>query len=264
MNTTDNISVITICFNNPEELRNTLDSLNSQSVPPFEHLIIDGSSNDAICKLLQEDIYKKTWRRSVHEKDNGISDAFNKGIVQSKGDWILMLNAGDRFFDNDSLKSLQNVITSKENINWLHAKYQLTRGGIDVVIGKPHDPAKVYRGMRSICHQTMLVNRSLYEKYGLYDTSLKFGMDYDFLLRIKDEPFYFLPAPIIRYDTTGLSSVNYLESLKQTGNIYRKQFGNSIKQRLWSFRLRTLHLLLHSPIGKVLYRIKTVLRMENI
>ncbi len=261
---TNNISIITICFNNPEELRNTLDSLNSQSVPPFEHLIIDGSNNDVIRQLLQEDKYKKSWRRSIHEKDNGISDAFNKGILQSKGDWILMLNAGDGFFDHNSLASLQNATVSLDGIKWLHTKYQLVRGGIPVIIGKPHDPTKVYRGMRSICHQTMLVNRSLYEKHGLYDTSLKFGMDYDFLLRIKDEPFYFLPQPIIKYDTTGLSSVNYVESLKQTGEIYRKHFGNSIKQRIWSFRLRILHLLLQSPAGKLLYRIKTMLRMENI
>jgi len=259
-----NISVITICFNNPEELRNTLGSLNSQTISPFEHLIIDGSNNDAIRILLQEDIYIKPWRRAIHEKDRGISDAFNKGIAHSKGNWILMLNAGDRFYDNYSLKALQQAVISKENINWLHAKYQLNRGGIDVVIGKPHDPSKAYRGMRSICHQTMLISRSLYEKHGSYDESLKFGMDYDFLLRIKDEPFYFLPEPIIKYDTTGLSSVNYLESLKQTGNIYRKHFGNSIKQRLWAFRLRFLHFLLHSPAGKLLYRVKTMLRMENI
>lgn len=258
------ISVITICFNNPAELRNTLDSLNSQTTPPFEHLIIDGSNNDEIRILLQEDMYIKTWRRSIHEKDNGISDAFNKGITQSKGSWILMLNAGDRFYDINSLKALNESVNSNEHIQWLHAKYQLNRGWIDVVIGKPHDASKVYRGMRSICHQTMLVNRSLYEKYGNYDTSLKFGMDYDFLLRIKDEPFYFLPEPIIRYDTTGLSSVNYLESLKQSGNIYRKHFGNSIKQRLWAFRLKVLHFLLHSPVGKILYSMKTMLRLENM
>jgi len=264
LNINCNISVITICFNNPEELRITLDSLNSQSFPPYEHLIIDGSTNDAVRLLLEEDIFKKTWRRAIHEKDNGISDAFNKGITQSKGDWILMLNAGDKFYDNNSLKILKQAVISNENIYWLHGKYLLNRGGIDVVIGKPHDPSKVYRGMRSICHQTMLVHRSLYEKHGLYNTSLKFGMDYDFLLRIKDEHFYFLPEPIIRYDTTGLSSVNYLESLRQSGNIYRKHFGNSIKQRLWAFRLKVLHFLLHSPVGKLLYRIKTMLRMENM
>jgi glycosyltransferase involved in cell wall biosynthesis len=258
------ISIITICFNNPDELLRTIESVDAQTIQPFEHYIIDGSTHTDIQQLLQEENIKKIYRRSLHEKDEGISDAFNKGIQLSSGDWIMMLNAGDRFFDRSSLEKMQQVLCTNTDIRWMHAKYQLIRGGIKVIIGKPFEVSKTYRGMRSICHQTMLIHRSLYDKYGGYDTVLKFGMDYDLLLRIQHEPFYFLDRPVIDYDEKGISSRQYLQSLHQTGIIYRKYFGWSFKQTLWQQRLKLLYYLLHSPIGKWLYKLKALMKLENI
>jgi glycosyltransferase involved in cell wall biosynthesis len=258
------ISIITICYNNPDELLSTIESVDGQTSGPFEHYIIDGSSNADIQQLLKEEQLQKPYRKSLHEKDNGISDAFNKGIKFSSGDWIMMLNAGDRFYDNHSLEKIHTAILNNSTILWMHGKYQLIRGGQKVIIGKPHEPSKVYRGMRSICHQTMVVHRTLYEKHGLYDIQQKFGMDYDFLLRIRNEPFYFLKEAVIDYDEKGISSSQYLASLKQTGLIYQTHLGKSFKQQLWHWRLKILYYLLHSPMGNLLYKLKTYLKLENL
>jgi glycosyltransferase involved in cell wall biosynthesis len=258
------ISIITICFNNSDDLRLTIESVDAQKTSPFEHYIIDGSANDNIYKLLKEKQFKQTYRKCVHERDNGISDAFNKGIKLSSGEWIMMLNAGDRFYDSDSLRKIEHALIENNKIKWLHAKYQLLRGGLEVIIGKPFARSKTYRGMRSICHQTMLVHRSLYEKYGGYDTSLKFGMDYDLLLRIGHEPFYFIPEPIVHYDVKGISSTQYLQSLHQTGLIYRRYHNWSLKQKIWQQRLILLYYLLQSPFGKWLYKLKARLKLENL
>jgi glycosyltransferase involved in cell wall biosynthesis len=259
-----NISIITICFNNPDDVRRTIESVDTQTLLPHEHYIIDGSENQKILHLLQNQSYIKSYRKSVHEPDNGISDAFNKGIHKANGNWIMMLNAGDRFYDNNSLEKIHNAIQNNPAALWMHGKYQLIRGGQKVIIGKTHEPSKVYRGMRSICHQSMVVHRTLYEKHGLYNIRQKFGMDYDFLLRIRNEPFYFLPEPVIDYDEKGISSTQYLASLKQTESIYQTYFGKSVKQQLWQWRLKILFHLLHSPIGRLLYKLKTSLKLENM
>lgn len=192
------ISIITICFNNLDELKSTIESVDLQLVKPYEHLIIDGSTNKAIKEYLAQN-NQPTYRRSIHEKDNGIADAFNKGINHSQGDVLVMLNSADRFFDANTLAIVSRTFKENPAITWTHSKYQLFRSNKWIIIGKPHHPKKVYRGMRSICHQTMFVKKELYQKYGGYDTSLKIGMDYDFLLRIKDEPFIFISSPLVTF-----------------------------------------------------------------
>lgn len=256
------ISIITICFNNPEELQKTCISVDSQTVIPFEHLIIDGSSTPVIKDFLHQNP-QPSYRRSVHERDNGISDAFNKGIRESKGDILVLLNSGDQFYSKNSLAKVTLTFEENPQIKWLHAKYMLLRGGQWVIIGKPHHAKKVYRGMRSICHQTMFVRKELYTQFGLYDPTLKIGMDYDFLLRIKDEPFYFIKEPIVFYAPAGVSSLQYLQSLKETSMIFKRRFGNTFLHQIWQLRLKSLYYLLHSPVGKLLYKIKVWLRLEN-
>ncbi len=259
----DRISIITICFNNLQELTDTCLSIEQQTAPPFEHLIIDGSTESHIKDYLNQRLQPE-YRHWINERDNGISDAFNKGIKHSKGNILVMLNAGDTFYDVHSLQKVIDAFAQNPQAQWLHAKYMVQRAGQDVIIGKPFEPSKVYRGMRSISHQTMYVRKQLFEKHGMFDTSLKIPMDYDFLIRIRNEPFYFLPEAIVRYDPQGISSTQYLRSLKETSQVYRKYFGHSLLHSLWQMRLKGLYHLLRSPIGKGLYKLKVWLKLENL
>ncbi|MEO8820149.1 MAG: glycosyltransferase, partial [Ginsengibacter sp.] len=84
------LSIITICFNNLEEVLDTCDSVDEQIIPPFEHLIINGSTNDAIEKYFESN-KNVSYRKIVNERDEGIADAFNKGIEKASGDVILLL-----------------------------------------------------------------------------------------------------------------------------------------------------------------------------
>ena len=76
------ISVATICFNNPEELKRTIAAVDQQQHRPYEHVIIDGSTSDAIRNYL-ENTDQPSYRWWVCERDNGIADAFNKGVHKS-------------------------------------------------------------------------------------------------------------------------------------------------------------------------------------
>ena len=256
------ISIITICFNNLDELIKTCKSVDFQNEPPYEHLIIDGSKNVEIKKYLESNL-QPNYRKWICEPDNGIADAFNKGVKNCDGDIIQFLNSADCFYNENALKKVNEAFNKSKNITWLHGKQYLKRGGEWVIIGKTFESKKLYRGMRSVFHQTMFVNKSLFEKYGLFDTSLKIAMDYDFVLRLKNEPFYFLPEILVSFDPGGISNTNYLESLEEIKKCYNKRYGKSYKLIAWQWRLKVLNFLLQSKIGIILFNIKRKLNLEN-
>ena len=154
--------------------------MDKQTLPPFEHWIIDGSNNNTIKQYLESTI-QPSYRKWINEKDNGIADAFNKGVERSGGDVINMLNAADYYLDAAALATVSDSFDQHPGIEWTHSKYQLQRGGVWVVIGKPFEKKKLYRGMRSLSHQSMFVKKGLHTKYGNYDTALRNAMDYDFV-----------------------------------------------------------------------------------
>jgi len=257
------LTIITICFNNLEDLVSTCKSVDIQDIKPFEHLIIDGSSTPAIKNYLENNL-QPGYRRWICENDEGISDAFNKGVLNAKGDIIVMLNSGDAFYDQEVTRIAAAEFERDENLQWLHSKYELHRGDTWIIIGKPFAKSKMYRGMRSICHQTMFVKKSLHDKYGLYDKQLKIAMDYDLLLRIANEKFVFIDRPLVKFAPAGTSSVQYSGSLNEIRNSYRKYYGDSILLEIWQLRLKMLHYLLGTKIGKKLFKVKAGLKLENM
>ena len=256
------ISIITICFNNLEELKKSCASVDAQLLQPYEHIIIDGSTQIEIKQYL-ESTPQPPYRKWICEPDRGIADAFNKGIRKSSGDIIYLLNSGDTIYDQAVLEKVNATFVGNPSIMWVHGKLNLMRGGIWVAIGKPFEKEKLYRGMRGTLHPTMYVRRELYNKHGLFDINIKMAMDYDFLCRIAGEPFVFIDYPLATFDPSGVSSSNYLKAMKESYAQYRKYYGPSFKQTLWGWRLTILHHLLQSPLGKVLYRIKVKMGKEN-
>ena len=255
-------SIVTICFNNLEELIQTCASVDMQFVTPYEHIIIDGSTNLEIRTYL-ETHPQPEYRTWVCERDKGIADAFNKGILTATGDVDYILNSGDKMYDATVLQKVALTFEQDPSISWCHGKLNLFRGGMWVLIGKPFERQKLYRGMRSTFHPTMYVRKELYSKHGLFDISFKYAMDYDFLCRIADEKFAFIDYPLATFDPSGVSSKSYLAAMKESFVGYRKYYGPSLKQTLWGWRLTILHHLLNSPLGKFLYKIKVKLGHEN-
>lgn len=256
------LSIITICFNNLQELQRTLASVDCQTFLPEEHIIIDGSTNSEIKKYL-ESHPQPAFRRWICERDTGISDAFNKGISTATGAVTLLLNSGDTLYDTSVLQKVNAAFEKDAALMWCHGMLHTMRGGTWVTVGKPFEKAKLYRGMRGTFHPTMYVKRALYAKYGMFDTNIRMAMDYDFLCRIADEKHTFIPQPLATFDPSGVTSTKYLDAMEETYAVYRKYFGRSFKQTLWKFRLTMLHYLLHSRFGKLLYRLKKGLGLAN-
>ena len=99
-------SIITVVYNDLDNLKKTCRSVSRQTFDDYEHLIIDGGSDDGTLDFLKSFSASDSHVRFISEKDNGIYDAMNKAIAMAEGDYILFLNAGDRFHERDTLSKI--------------------------------------------------------------------------------------------------------------------------------------------------------------
>lgn len=95
------ISIVTVCRNDAEGLKRTIDSVRIQKYRNLEFIITDGASTDGSIEIIKRnsDIIDK-W---VSESDTGIYNAMNKSLKQCSGDYVIFMNAGDCFYDENVL-----------------------------------------------------------------------------------------------------------------------------------------------------------------
>jgi len=250
------ISIVTICFNNLDDLKTTIAHVDSQSLPPIEHIIIDGSTKPDIKNYLaSEDL--PAYRTWISEPDKGISDAWNKGILKATGDIIHLQNSGDYYFDDNILKLVTETFTQQPAIQWLHGKYAQFKGEAWVISGAPFESEKLYRGFRTTGHQSMFVRKEMYKRHGLFDLQYSICSDFDFLVRISEEPFAFVDHPLIVFTPGGVSNTMIDKTTQQMVDIYTKYKGFSLKNRLWlRVRVPLIHYITETALGGFLFRLK--------
>ena len=101
---TKKLSVITVTYNAEHTLERTLKSVREQTYPAIEHIIVDGNSNDGTVALIHR--YENERLKWISEPDKGLYDAMNKGIKMATGDYLCFLNAGDTFYDTDTVQKI--------------------------------------------------------------------------------------------------------------------------------------------------------------
>lgn len=174
------ISIITITYNSDKTLEETIKSVINQNYPNLEYIIIDGASSDNTLSIVEK--YKEHISTIVSEPDNGISDAFNKGINRATGDIIGLINSDDKLLPG-SLKVLADNYSE----------------GIDVYRGNllvwddqndkhfravPSMKFPLYKRLSTnICHQSTFITKNAYTKWGLYKLNYNYMMDADLLIR---------------------------------------------------------------------------------
>ena len=175
------ISVITITYNSERTLEDTIKSVISQDYDNLEYLIIDGGSKDHTLDIVQK--YRDKIAVVVSEPDNGISDAFNKGIRLASGEVIGIINSDDLLLPG-ALKAVAKAYEESvdvyrgRTIRWNDVTDVKTRS-----IPSMRFPANSIK-KRPICHQSTFVTKRAYEKYGVFDVNLKYMMDKDLLIRL--------------------------------------------------------------------------------
>src|SRR4051812_3706421 len=106
------VSIITVCYNSGNTLRQTVESVLNQTYPDIEYIIIDGGSTDGTVDIIKE--YAGRGILYLSEHDNGIYDAMNKGIKKASGDIIGILNSDDVYFNNSVIHKVVNEFKERK------------------------------------------------------------------------------------------------------------------------------------------------------
>jgi glycosyltransferase involved in cell wall biosynthesis len=218
------LSIITVNFNNDSGLSRTLKSVKNQNLADVEIIVIDGGSSDDSLPLIQE--YKTIITKFVSEPDNGIYDAMNKGIAMAKGEYVLFLNSGDHFYNSTSVEDNLPFLNTSDiisfDIEMVHKERRFIKQHPDIL-------KMSYLMEHTFAHQSTCIKRSLFEKVGKYDTSLKIVADWKFFI----EAIVFHKASYKAVHT--ILSTNYLDGISSTGegSLKRKYERIAIKESVF-------------------------------
>jgi len=256
------ITTATICFNNLDELKQTIASVDRQQVKPYEHLIIDGSTTNAIKDFLAGTSHPH-YRKWISEPDEGISDAFNKGVYYANGDIVHLLNSGDLYYDESIIERELATFTQDPGVQWTHGRYLQQMGGHWVITGKKFDPRKLYRGFGKVGHPTMFVKKRLYEKHGYFDKRYRYSMDFDFLMRIRHEKFAYLPYPVTIFTPGGVSNVQWKAAFNEVVKSYVAHKGWDIRIASGYVFQMAFYSLMETRPGRWLLKQKNKHKLSN-
>ena len=216
------VTIVTVVFNRKEHLEETILSVLSQSYENLEYIIIDGGSTDGTLEIIKR--YDDRIDYWVSEKDEGISDAFNKGVALSRGDYINFQGDGDGFLHPDSIKALFQQ-KGVEVFDLVCGRVRrIAKDGAtlyDSPERKFHKRSLLFR--MALPHQGLFTHRRFFEKYGFFDSRWKFAMDYELLLRAYHHfPRVFaLPEVVAHWRADGIGNNRTREVLREYDLIKR-------------------------------------------
>lgn len=176
------ISIITVCYNSESTIKDTLESVLDQTYTNYEYLIIDGKSNDKTLDIVRS--YESKFKgklKIISEKDNGLYDAMNKGILLSTGDIIGIINSDDILAHENVFKK---VIDNISDCDGVYSNLLM----LDNNLKKPYRLIKSKRVTKKMGwhpqHPTLYLKKKLYDKYGNFNLDYKISADLDLMLRL--------------------------------------------------------------------------------
>ena len=222
------LSIITVVRNGADVIGPTIESVNAQTFRDFEHLVIDGLSNDGTSEVVNR-LSNKENLRFYSGKDSGIYDAMNKGLDMATGDYVLFLNAGDRLHSPDALETVARL-ARENNIPGI------IYGQTDIVdqngnyLGPRHLSApkeltlSSFREGMLVCHQAFYALRKL---VGRYDLKYRFSSDYDWCIRALQHSNnnVYADAVLADYLNEGATTKNRFKSLRERASIMAQYSG---------------------------------------
>lgn len=229
------ISIITITFNSVKTLERTVLSIIGQGYDNLEYVIVDGGSTDGTLDIVKK--YEgKGISRWVSEPDNGISDAFNKGILMSTGEIIGIINSDDGL-EPGALQMIAEAYEPDVEVYRGNIFFWNTKTGAKIKeVPSMHFP---FNKRLNISHQGTFVTRKAYEKYGLFNVQYKYSMDYDILMRFehKGAKFKYVDTVLAYFTIGGLTFTEYSAARRRETETIMLEYGaNSID--IWRFRIR--------------------------
>jgi putative colanic acid biosynthesis glycosyltransferase len=241
------VSVVTVNFNMADQIAATLDSVLGQDYPNFESIIIDGGSTDGSQQVIAA--YADRLAAWVSERDRNLYDGMNKGVRAATGEWILFMNAGDRFAGPDVLSTIFATDHGDADVLYGHYIRHYPEQGVDRIV-RAETPDVL--PLRMHCsHQSLFMRRDI-----LCDRpfSLEFlAADYDAILAayLGGKRFQYVDCIVAVAAVGGRSDNNRLTMLLERMAILRRQ-GLMTLPIAWHYAKLMAWVLLVAPLKRIL------------
>ena len=225
------VSIITVCYNSEKTIKDTLQSVHSQTYPDIEYIVIDGLSNDSTNNIVKK--YRDIVSIHISEKDNGLYDAMNKGIKAASGDLIGILNSDDILASKNTIQHIVDCIGQNDGVYGDVCFYS----DDDFLNKKRHYSSSFFtkekfsRGMMP-AHPSFYAKKECYEKVGLYRTDFQIASDFDMVLRIfslSNTSFTYLEEEIVKMRLGGVSTSGFMSNYILNKEILESCKNNGIK-----------------------------------
>lgn len=240
------ISIITVCRNEVEGIRRTLESVKNQRYRNFEHIVIDGGSSDGTKEIIDE--FAHSLAHFTSELDNGIYAAQNKGIEAATGDYVLFINGGDAIHDENVL---QDVFSTKREADIIYGNLLIEEQDGSETLGRtPPEITLDFLLRGTLWHPVTFIKKTLFAELGFYNEQLKIVADYEFFIRalmLQGASSEHVERVISKFDTSGIGSDPDMLDLhmKERLEVQEKNFSQPILkmfEELERYRLHNDHL----------------------
>jgi glycosyltransferase involved in cell wall biosynthesis len=219
------ISLITVCLNSESYIANAIESVDLQTWPDIEHIIVDGGSSDSTLDIIGA--YRKPWRYLISEPDQGIYDAMNKGLALASGEVVGFINSDDYYPSDQSIQMIGEAFSNRQvDACWGNLCYV-----------EQHPPNKVIRYWESSDftpgnfakgwnppHPTFFVRKKCFLNLGRFDLNYKIASDIELMARFLEVgkvESYFIPKVLVHMRIGGTTNKNFSNIIQQNLEISR-------------------------------------------
>jgi glycosyltransferase involved in cell wall biosynthesis len=214
------ISVITVCINAVEFIEQAIHSVVTQTYPQIEYIIIDGGSTDGTVAIIRRHESRLAYWHS--RPDRGVAHAFNLGLAQARGDWLLYLNADDFLLEATVIEQMAPHLLR-------HQEAEVVFGQM-ISLTREKDPKPVplcqvgghpwrwqeFRRLNMIPHQAAFTHRLFFDRVGDFDETFRIAMDYEHYLRAgAGLRAQFVPLPLVGMRAGGHCVKNIADTLRE-------------------------------------------------
>lgn len=220
------VTVVTITYNlikagREKFFKQCINSIYKQKYKNIEHIIIDGASDDGTIELIKKEAPKSIL---YSEPDNGIYDAFNKGINKAAGEYIAFLNADDYYTDEYSIEnSIKYLAVSGADFSYSTSYFVDEKSRVKNIF-KP--VIEIFYCKMPFCHQTMITKKESIVKAGMFNTDYKLSADYELIVKLilNGASCIEIPQTVANFRFGGLSYENKETSYTECLDILKKYF----------------------------------------
>jgi glycosyltransferase involved in cell wall biosynthesis len=224
------IGIVTPSYNQAAFIRATIDSVLGQEYPNLDYWVIDGGSTDETREVLAGYGDRIKW---ISEKDEGQTQAVNKGLAMMRADIFAFINSDDVYLPG-ALHAVARYFNDHPDALWLTGDHAIIDGQ-----GKRIQPyvATYKRLLRRrptfrrlavanfIVQPSTFWKRELFEEVGPFDESLRYCFDYDFWMRaIRTYPLHTTDQPLSLFRIHGESKggAQFVEQFREEHEVAKR------------------------------------------